>query len=224
MTLDRKEHVTDAVGELQNLREELLTGNVAAGVKMDLAAIREKDTILSAFTQDKVSGVIADDTANVSITDVKASGTITVAGGNGILDGEFFTVKDQVFTFVAGLTSVRKLVHSGGANLPISTVDNDANAAFIAEAINLVFGRDKVFGVVATVAAEVVTVTARQEGTPGNSIVLTEAATDVAVSGSGTLAGGSDTGGVESTTDLSAGNTFGLLVKWYKKQHELSPK
>ena len=224
MTLDRKEHVTDAVAELQALNEELLTGNVAAGVKMDLAAIREKDTILSAFTQDKVSGVIADDTANVTITDIKASGTITVAAGNGMLDGETFVVKDQTFTFKTGLTSVRKLVHSGGANIPNNGADNDATAVLIAQAINLVFGRDKVFSVVATVATNVVTITARQEGTPGNAIVLTEAVTDVTVSGSGTLAGGSDTGGVESTTDLTAGNTFGLLIKWYQKQHELSPR
>lgn len=224
MTLDRKEHVTDAVAELQGLNEVLLAADVAAGVKMDVAAIRAKDTLLSAFTHDLTTAAIADDTANFSITDIRANGTITVAVGNGILDGESFVVKDQTFTFVAGLTSVRKLVHSGGANLPISAVDNDANAAFIEEAINLVFGRDKVFSVVATRVDNVVTVTARQEGTPGNSIVLTEAATDVAVSGAGTLAGGSDTGGVESTTDLSAGNGFSVTLKWYQKQHELSPR
>jgi hypothetical protein len=217
MTLDRQEHQGDAIAELQGLNIELLAG-ATGGTKIDLAAIRAKDTILKALVEDVTSGKLVDDTANVTITDIRASGTLTVAAGNGILDGEFFTVGDQVFTFVAGLTSVRKLVHSGGANLPISAVDNVANAANIEEAINLVFGRDKVFGVIASRVTNVVTVTARQEGVVGNSIVLTEAATDVAAVA---MAGGSDTGGVQSATDNS---TDQIILYWYQKAHELSPK
>ena len=60
---------------------------------------------------------------------------------------------------------------------------------------------------------------------PGNTIVLTEAtASAVTASGAGVLAGGSDTGGVESSTDLAAGAGFTLKIKWYKKAHTLSPK
>jgi hypothetical protein len=219
MTLDRQEHQGDAIAELQGLNIELLAG-ATAGTKIDLAAIRAKDTILKAMNSDGVSSALVDDTANFSITDIRASGTLTVAAGNGLLDGESFVVGDQTFTFVAGLTSVRKLVHSGGANVPIGAT-NTATAANIHEAINLVFGRDKVHGVVATIASNVVTVTARQEGTVGNAIVLTEAGTDLTASGAGTLAGGSDTGGVQSTTDNS---TDTILLFWYQKQHELSPK
>lgn len=220
MTLDRKEHVTDAVAELQGLQISVLTGNVGANTKMDLAAIRAKDTILAAHLENTSTGVTVDDTAQFSITDIRAFGTITIAAGNGILDGESFVVGDQTFTFVSGLSSVRKLVHSGGANLPIGGT-NLLTAAFVLEAINLVFGRDKVHGVVASIVSNVVTVTARQEGTVGNAIVLTEAATDVAVSGAGTLTGGSDTGGVQSST---ASTTQKAIVYWYQKQHELSPK
>lgn len=219
MTLDRQEHQGDAIAELQGLNIELLAG-ATGGTKIDLAAIRAKDTILKAMNSDGVSSALVDDTANFSITDIRASGTITIAAGNGILDGESFVVGDQTFTFVAGLTSVRKLVHSGGANLPIGGT-NLLTAAFVEEAINLVYGRDKVHGVVASLVSNVVTVTARQEGTVGNAIVLTEAGTDVAVSGAGTLAGGSDTGGVESSTDNS---TDTILLFWYQKPHELSPK
>jgi len=217
MTLDRQEHQGDAIAELQGLNIDLLAG-ATGGTKIDLAAIRAKDTILKALVEDVTSGKFVDDTANVTITDIRASGTLTVAAGNGMLDGEFFTVGDQVFTFKTGLTSVRKLVHSGGANVPNNGADNDATAALIAEAINLVFGRDKVHGVVATVVTNVVTVTARQEGVVGNSIVLTEGATDVAAVA---MAGGSDTGGVQSATDNS---TDQILLFWYQKQHELSPK
>lgn len=66
---------------------------------------------------------------------------------------------------------------------------------------------------VASAATNVVTITAASART-GNTITLTEAATNVAVSGSGFLAGGSDTGGITSSTDNST-NT--LLLIWYDK-------
>jgi phage tail sheath gpL-like len=218
MALDRKEHAQDAIAELQGLKFVLLAGNVAANTKMDLAAIRAKDTILAAVLEDTTSGVSTDDTANFTISDIRATGTFTIAAGN-VADGETVTVGDQVFTFVAGLSSVRKLVHSGGANVPVGATNNDS-AANLNEAINLVFGRDKVFGVTSSVTTNVVTVTARQEGAVGNSIALAEATANVTISGA-TLAGGTDTGGVESST-ITTGSQ--VLLWWYQKAHELSPK
>lgn len=217
MTLERREHVTDAVHELQNLILDVAAG-AAINTKISdgrLDEIRDKDTIKSVLHG--TAGVFVDLTSEASISETRASGTFTF-GGN-VTDGESVTVNGQTFTFIAGLTSVRQLVHSGGANVPVG-VDANTSAASLNEAFNLVFGRDHPFSVTSSVSTNVVTVTAKQEGAVGNSIPITEATANVTVSGA-TLAGGTDTGGIELDTTTTTGDE--LHVEWYQKQRQLSP-
>ena len=82
------------------------------------------------------------------------------------------------------------------------------------------FGRDHPFAVTAVGATDPVTVTAKQEGTPGNAITLVESSANITLSGA-VLTGGSDTGGIETTSTNVTGDDLDVL--WYQKQHELSP-
>lgn len=61
--------------------------------------------------------------------------------------------------------------------------------------------------------AAVITFTSKR-GRKGNTVTLTESATFVAASGSGYLTGGTATGGIKSTTDLSVAT---LLLGWFNK-------
>lgn len=87
-------------------------------------------------------------------------------------------------------------------------------AAEFVRAINAYENKHHTLDVVATSALGVVTI-APKSARKGNIITLTEAATNVAVTGSGWLAGGTATGGVKSTTNLT-GKTVTLM--WYNKQ------
>ena len=219
MTLDRREHVTDAIHELQCLRRTLAAG-AAVDTKVstgDLALIRAKDTVLSVYHN--TAGALVDVTGEVSISDLRAVGTITL--NSNPANGEFVEVDGVRFTFITGQSGqFRKLVHSGGANVSVG-VDTDTTADNLAAAIQDSFGKDHPFAVLASSApGDPVSLTAKQEGTPGNSITLVESSASITLSGA-TLAGGSDTGGIElSSTDTSSDD---LDVLWYQKKHELSP-
>jgi hypothetical protein len=106
-----------------------------------------------------------------------ATGTITVSG-TPIVD-ETFVVGTQTFKFVASR------VNTGEVTISANNTDQATNIAF---AINT--------DVSTTVTAEktlaVVGLVAKEYGIDGNSVILTEAATGIAVSGSGTLSGGVD--------------------------------
>lgn len=191
--------------ELQGLNIALVAG-ASAGTKLDVAAIRTEDTIIAAMVEDTTSGVTSgDDKANITIQSVKASGTITISGGLPVAN-ETVTVNGVVYTFKAA------------ANVTLNThvaigADEDETGENLAAKINLVEG----LGVAAVTAANnagVVTVTAVADGTGGNAITLVEAATNVAVSGA-TLSGGTATGGIKSTTDLTG---KALLLFWYNKK------
>lgn len=122
-----------------------------------------------------------------SLNGAQASGTITFTGA---------PVADE--TFVVGATTYTFKAAAGAAN----TIKIGANVTETAEnvvaAINAAAGAGTLYGTgtvtnasaSASNAAGVVTVLARVAGTAGNSIVLTESATNTTVSGSGTLAGG----------------------------------
>lgn len=201
----------DIVGELQRLKVSVVTG-AAAATKMNLAAIRAEDTVLSVLAVLDAAGSAntpADDTAQVTISDIRATGTITVSGNP--VNDETFVVNGKTYTFKTTPTLVE--------HVKIVAGDNNAMAANIKNAINAWEGRRlttkwRTPDVVATVATNVVTVKARLEGAAGNAFTLTEAATNVAVSGAGTLTGGSDTGGIQSSTN-NTGKT--LMVYWYDK-------
>lgn len=303
------------VRELQGLRSTLVDG-AAAGTKMNIAAMRTEDTILSAVVLADTWAAPTDDTANITIQPTKASGTITISG-NPVAD-ETVTVNGTVYTWkatptakthvkitagdntamaaalaaainayenrfetalhgdgnhvgkvvatsalgVVTVTSVEDGAGSGptvtdtGTTITIDSTDpgavtatfvsagnNDAltvngvtftvkttvtdselhmsvkasdtlQAAAAAALINAYEQEYGTLGVVATSALGVVTISSRY-GRTGNSITLSDASTNVACSGSGYLANGTNTGGIKSTTNLSAAT---LLVTWFDKQ------
>lgn len=194
--------VAGMVRELQGLRVSLVTGG-AADTKFDLAAIRGEDTIVSALNNN--AGTLTDITGTVSIVDLRASGTITVGTAAA---GDTVSVDGQVFTLVAEGTAVAAHDYTK----VVIGADADATAAALADAINRWEANRAAPEVSASAAAAVVTLTARAEGTGGNSVALAEAGTSFTVSGE-TLAGGSDTGGIQSS-----GITNQIVLYWFNKK------
>jgi hypothetical protein len=195
-------------------RSMVVVAGAAAGTKLAVAAMRKNDTLHNAIVFTDAGGAVSDDAANMTIQDTHASGTITVSGNP--VAGETVTVNGVVYTWRAAPTKVNEAKITAG--------DNTAMALSLSNAINAYEGRyePQLHGdgwrtpsVSAAPAAGVVTVTALADGVAGNSITLTEASTNVAVSGA-TLAGGTATGGVKSTTNLTG--THVLLV-WSNKDN-----
>jgi hypothetical protein len=201
--------VPRALKELQGLRLAVVAG-AAGNTKMNIAAIREEDTILSAIVSTDAGGALADDTANVTIVSTKASGTLTV---DALVADNACVVNGVTYTFKATPTQRNHIQYTVGNS-------DTADALLLANTINAYEShydgaKALVPAVVATANNAVVTVTAIADGTAGNSIVLTGTALRLAASGAGTLAGGTATGGIKSTTTLS---NKSLIVMWFDKQ------
>lgn len=199
------------LGELSRLRVAVVAG-ATAGTKMNVAAMRTEDTILSALAFN--TGVPADDTANITIQDTKAFGTVTVAAPQA---DDTVTVNGVVYTFKAAPTLMN--------HVKITVGENNTMAEALVKAINAYETRylgtvgnsngSKRAEVVATRVNAVVTVTAVADGAAGNAITLASSnGTRLAVTGSGTLTNGTDTGGFKSTTNLSSQQ---VVVYWYDK-------
>ena len=191
-----------ALQELQGLTFSLLAGALA-DTKIDLAAICDEDTVVFAMNND--AGVLTDITADISIVDLRATGTVTVAASP--VNADTVTVNGKVYTIVPSTTVI--------AYNDFTKINNNASddvvAASLAAAIN---ARELVYasGVHAEAAAAVVTITANVAGTGGNAYTLAEAGESFTVSGA-TLAGGSATGGIKSTSA-----TDQVLVAWFNKR------
>lgn len=112
------------------------------------------------------------------VNSTQATGTITLSS-TGPVDTDTIVVNDIEYTFVTSASAPTEIEIGG---------DNDETAENIASVIN---ANDTVH-VAAVAIAAVVTISAVEPGTAGNSITLTEDATNVAVSGSGTLSGAVD--------------------------------
>jgi phage tail sheath gpL-like len=112
-----------------------------------------------------------------------ASGSVTFTGvpaANGTVD-----VNGETITFVDGVAGAGEVTRDGGLT-----------ATQVAQAFKDLINADPTtYGVTASGAALVILLTAIVEGTDGNSIVLTESASNLTVDGSGTLSGASDTAG-----------------------------
>ncbi|HEV7744975.1 MAG TPA: hypothetical protein VGO56_08255 [Pyrinomonadaceae bacterium] len=125
----------------------------------------------------------------------RASGTITCSAG-GAVAGETFVVGPQTFTWQTG-------PRAATGQVQISTVANTA-ATNVQAAISL----DLVGVVTAARSGAVVTVTAAATGSAGNSITFTEASTNVAMNGGGTLGGTvSGSNGIAVWVNVTDGNT-----------------
>lgn len=191
-----------ALKELQGLTVSVLAG-AAADTKINLNAIRLEDTLVSVL--ESAAGVFTERSANTTIADLRASGTLTVVTAAA---GNTATVNDVVFTYSANPTAITDVAFTDG--------DDNANAAALASAINA-YERRYQEGwpeatVVASVAANVVTVTAVEEGSAGNAITL--AGTGGVTASAATLENGSDTGGILIDVDTTGDS---LAVFWFNK-------
>lgn len=131
---------------------------------------------------------------------VQTSGTSPVAAsGTLTLVSAIATDAITIGTVTMTATSTPTLA----THWEIDGADDDADAASLCAAINANTTLNKV--VLATVAANVVTITARQKGVVGNQIPMTSADATITASGSGFLTGG--TGGVE---DAGTSYAYGL--------------
>lgn len=193
-----------ALKELQGLNIDLLTG-ADADTKINVAAIRDVDSIVACLEQDGTSGLLTDRTGNTTIVSVKASGTLT---GDTVIATDAVNVAGKVYTIQAAAVTTYGQVQIG--------IDDTATMLALKNAINAYEMSIERGGaqVVATVASAVVTITAVAEGTAGNSIVLTSADATITASGAGVLAGGTATGGI-SISDATTGDK--VVLVWFNK-------
>jgi hypothetical protein len=187
--------------ELQGLTITKVAG-ASAGTKMDVAAMRDEDTLVFVAPTD----TFTDDKANITIQDLKASGTVTYSVAPPA-NNDTVTVNGVVYTHKTTPTAKYTDMVLGATITAAATALRDAVNKYEAAR----FGGPQV---VATSNAGVVTVKAAVGGTAGNAYTLAKSGTNIAVSGA-TLAGGTATGGFKSTTDLS---TKTVLVVWFNKR------
>jgi len=186
------------IKELQGLNVELLAG-AAADTKIDVAAIRSEDTVLKALNNN--AGTITDITSTISINALAASGTLQCGT---VTAGETVQVNGATYTFqVAAATTHLQVQIGASATISATNLKN---------AINLYENRIGAgpAPIVATSTTDTVTVTATTEGTAGNAIA-TVGDTNI-TAGAATLAGGTATGGIQST-----GITNQVILFWYNK-------
>jgi hypothetical protein len=187
-----------AIKELQGFTQSVLTGTTA-NTTIALAAIRQEDTLIGALNNN--AGTITDITANISINDVNATGTITCAAAAA---ADTVTVNAKVYTAVSGTPANNTQFNIAGSDT--------ADAASLVAAINS-REANALNAVTASNIAGVVTVRATAEGTGGNSITLASSnGTRLAVSGA-TLAGGTATGGIKSTSVTNQ-----IILTWWNKR------
>jgi len=152
------------------------------------------------------NGVVVTGTITVlaAATSGTASATLTAAS---VVATNAATVSGVVFTARAAPTLANEFL--------VTTTTDAAQANEIARCIN---EYDETYGTLDVKASTtgttgVVTLVPRSVN-KGNIITLTESVTGMAASGSGVLAGGTATGGIKSTTDLTGES---LLVVWFNK-------
>jgi len=187
-----------ALKELQGLNIELLVGTTA-DTNIEVSAIRDTDTILKALNND--AGTITDITSTMSITDLRANGTLTL---DTVVEDETATVQGVVYTFKDA---------PGVAHTEVDVGASDTiSAANLAAAINAVEGApgaaNRFF---ATSDAAVVTITANTEGTAGNAFTI--AGSTQITADNATLTGGDADGQVQST-----GITNQIILFWFNAQ------
>jgi len=210
---DPNTNLQGAIRELQGYTKSVLAGN-SVDTKIDLAAIRAEDSILSVLEFDPAGPVFADRTSEASVTDIRADGTITLAS---VVAGDTVTIGGQVFEAIDGDTNG---ANSGRANTGIFKfgigVSDTESGTNLRDAINEYFGL-QANGVTATRVAGVVTVVSTLEGAVGNATTLVENTSgSTIVVDNATLTGGTDTGGIQLDSTDTTGHQ--LIVEWYNRK------
>lgn len=186
------------LSELRSITTVVVAG-AAADTKIDVAALRPEHTLISAIGVSATTGALTEHTANVLIQGVRAVGTLTLGT---VVAGNTATVAGKTFTF-------RAAPALGAATYEVALgADASAAAANLAAEINLWLAGT----VTAVAAANVVTITAVAEGTPGNA-VTTVGGTNV-TAGAATLAGGTSSGGFKLAAATTGQN---IILTFFKK-------
>jgi hypothetical protein len=120
--LDGSSEDVAALTELQGLTFSLLAG-AAANTKINLAAIRQEDTV--AFAMNNNAGVLTDITNTITIADTVAGATITVVG---LVAGNTVTIDGYTFTALAN-TATKAAFDYRKFYLGLSDTDTAANLA-----------------------------------------------------------------------------------------------
>lgn len=197
------DNLPNIVRELAGLSVAVVAG-ATAGTAMNVAAMRQEDTILSAIAVLDAAGSAntgVNDAANCTIQSTRATGTLTVAS---VIDGSSAIVNGFTYTFKDVPTALGHVLRTAG--------NNNANAAALAAAITSYESRYTGTGYVAAVTAvavsAVVTVSSAVDGL-GNGVVLTGTATVLAAAGTGTASATLTPATVVATnTFVLAGVTF----------------
>lgn len=190
--------------QLQSRKTEVLAG-AAATTQINVTGMEDDSQIESVIRY--VTGTPSDITAEAVPVNRRAKGTLTLTG---IVAGDRVSVDGVEYTAVANSGAPAQSGQLAPRQFAVGG-SNNATAANLAKAINAYSNN-----VTATVATNVVTVTAVAKGTGGNAIAL-----DVTNSGghatrsAATLAGGVNTGGFTLSTTNTTGNQ--LVVTWMKK-------
>lgn len=145
------------------------------------------------------------------------TGTPTVLAAAGSATGSATLTAASVVAdntaVINGVTFTAKATPTLDTHFALKGTDT-LQAAEIARAINAYEFKYGTLRVKASAAGAVVTITPSQAPS-GNAISISESAANLSVSGSGYLAGGTNTGSIKSTTNLSAAT---LVVHWFNKR------
>ena len=176
-----------------------------AGNSIALSAAASNGHVTTSGATLSGGGVTA---AQATIASLYAKGTLTL---NGIVAGDKVSVNGVVYTFVANTFNNSNSPAPG--QVPVGATDT-ASALNLANAI---LGADPTL--TASASSTVVTIQSRTEGTAGNSVALSAAASNGHATASGsTLAGGGTTNAILINTSTAGSQLF---VHWFKKDRNL---
>jgi hypothetical protein len=194
--------------ELQSTKQSVLAGTTAA-TAIALVGIDYLDTITSVIRY--ASGVPSDVTAEASIVDRRATGTLTLSG---VVAGDTAIVNGKTYTAVAGNYAFARSGELPSRSFAVGASDS-ATAANLAAAINAYADS----AVVASAAAAVVTITARSLPADAGAVTAQNAIalgnTTHFTRSAATLTGATLTQAIRLSTTNTTGNQ--LVVTWAKK-------
>ena len=185
---------------LEGLQVKLVAG-AAANTALPLA-IDSDDQLISVLNNN--AGTLTDVTAQTTIVDTRASGTVTLGAAG--TAGDTVSVAGLTYT----LASAAAKIEPHNVEFVRVGADATATAAALAKSINAREG-NRGAKVSATAAAGVVTIKAVQGGTAGNALALAETGNSMTISGA-TLEGGTATTGLKVSVVTNQ-----LQVFYFKK-------
>jgi hypothetical protein len=190
-----------AIAELQGQTFSLLAG-AGANTAIAVPGIEAYDTVQKALLFS--GGAFSDITANVTVIDRRATGTLTI--GTGVTIGDVVTVNGKSYS-IAAAASITTNFAAGSVGIGI---DNNSTATALAQAI---MSGDS--SLTCSVTNNVITVQNRVSGTVGNTVTLDVSQSNGHVTRSGaTLAGGTATQGIKVSSDTTSGQ---IILIWWSK-------